>query len=123
MMGNLDAIIHIEEWIASLSDDGGGDLAPARDPVHHEDDDSFHLGLCRGEEGDPSFKGCNKTLSVDPLFSLTSAGTPSPMCRLFLGTPSPSSRKLTEATLVMEVDIDLQASEETKKVARIDFNC
>ncbi len=123
MMENPDAIIHIEEWTASLSDNGGGNPAPARDPVHHEEDVSSHLVFCWGEEGDPSFKGCNKTLFVDPLLSPTSAGTLSPTHQLFLGTPSPSSRKLTEATLTMEVDIDLQASDEAKKAARIDFCC
>jgi hypothetical protein len=45
MMGNPDAIIHIEKWTASLSDDAGGSPAPARDPVHHEDDVSSHLGF------------------------------------------------------------------------------
>jgi hypothetical protein len=120
-MGNPDAIIHIEEWTASLSENGGGNPAPARDPVHHEDDVSSHLGFRWGEERNPSFKGCDKTLSVDPLLSPTSSSTPSPTHQLFLGTPSPFSRKLTEATLTMEVDIDLQASEEAEKAARIDF--
>jgi hypothetical protein len=121
MMGNPDAIIHIEEWIASLSDNGCGNPASARDPVHHEDDVSSHLGFCREEGGDPSFKGCHKTLSVDPLLSPTSAGTPSPTLQLFLGTPSPSSRKLT---LVVEVDIDLQRHlKKPKKAACIYFRC
>ncbi len=94
---------------------------PARDPVHHEDGVSSHLGFRWGEKRNPSVKGCNKTLSVDPLLSPTSSSTPSPMHQLFLGTPSPFLRKLTEATLTMEVDIDLQASKEAEKAARIDF--
>jgi hypothetical protein len=71
--------------------------------------------------GDPSIKGYNKTLSVDPLLSPTSAGTPSPTRQLFPGTPSPASRKPTEATLALEVDIELQASDDAKKAARIEF--
>jgi hypothetical protein len=65
------------------------------------------MGFAGGGDGDPSIKGCNKTLSVDPLMSQTSAGTPSPTHQLFLGTPLPASRKPTEATLAMEVDIEL----------------
>ncbi len=121
MMGNPDAIIHIEEWTASLSNDGGGKPVAAKDPVTHEDDVSSHHGFCWGEDRDPSIKGCNKTLSVDPLMPSTSAGTHSPTRQLFLGTPSPSSRKPTKATLAMEVDIELQASEDAKKAASIEF--
>jgi hypothetical protein len=48
MMGNLDAIIRIEEWTTSLSNNGGGKPAAAKDPVTHEDDVSSHHGFRRG---------------------------------------------------------------------------
>ncbi len=107
MMRNPDTIICIEEWITNLSDNGGGKLATAKDPVTHEDNVSSHCGFCWGEDRDPSINRWNKTLSVDSLMSQTSAGTPSPMHQLFLGAPSPVSRKPTEATLAIEVDIEL----------------
>jgi hypothetical protein len=115
MMGNPYVIICIEEWITSLSNNDGGKPAAAKDHVTHEDDVSSHRGFCWGEDRDPSINGWNKTLSVDPLMSQTSAGTPSLSRQLFLGTPSPASRKPTEATIVMEVDIELHASEDAKK--------
>ncbi len=89
-MENPDAIILLEEWLDSLSDDGGGTQVASTTPsAHVGDPDVLSSTAHQGSDGDisMSINECNKTLdSVDDVMSILS-----PMRQLFAGTPIPAT--------------------------------